>query len=105
EVGSGRRAHGRRRLARSRAHPLQRHEGRVMTTLLHAQQQARLFEKLRRELGPVVLGALEDPEVTEVMANPDGALWVESQTRGMRDTGTRLGAMQGENLIGTVAAR
>jgi type IV secretion system protein VirB11 len=72
--------------------------------LLHAQQQARLLEKLRRELGPVVLAALDDPEVTEVMANPDGALWIESQTRGMRDTGTRLGLMQVENLIGTVAA-
>jgi type IV secretion system protein VirB11 len=72
--------------------------------LLHAQQQARLIEKLRRELGPVVLRALDDPEVTEVMANPDGALWVESQAKGMRDTGTRLGPMQVENLIGTVAA-
>jgi type IV secretion system protein VirB11 len=72
--------------------------------LLHAQQQARLIEKLRRELGPVVLEALDDPEVTEVMANPDGALWTESQIRGMRDTGTRLGPMQVENLIGTVAA-
>ncbi len=74
-----------------------------MTLFLHAQQQARLLEKLRRELGAVVLRALDDPEVTEVIANPDGALWIESQTQGMRDTGTRLGPMQVENLIGTVA--
>ena len=43
-----------------------------MTLFLHAQQQARLLEKLRRELGSVVLRALDDPEVTEVIANPDG---------------------------------
>lgn len=70
----------------------------------HAQQQARLHEKLRRELGPTVLAALADPDVTEVMGNPDGALWIESQVQGMRDTGTRIPPMQAENLIGTVAA-
>jgi len=72
--------------------------------LLHREQQQRLHEKLRRELGPVVLAALEDPDITEVMLNPDGCLWVESQQGGMRDTGRQLPAMQAENLIGTVAA-
>ena len=72
--------------------------------LLHREQQQRLHEKLRRELGPVVLAALEDPDITEVMLNPDGCLWVESQRAGMRDTGRQLPAMQAENLIGTVAA-
>ena len=72
--------------------------------LLHREQQERLHEKLRRELGPVVLAALEDPDITEVMLNPDGCLWVESQRAGMRDTGRQLPAMQAENLIGTVAA-
>jgi type IV secretion system protein VirB11 len=72
--------------------------------LLHREQQHRLHEKLRRELGPVVLAALEDPDITEVMLNPDGCLWVESQRAGMRDTGRQMPAMQAENLIGTVAA-
>ncbi len=71
---------------------------------LHQEQQQRLQEKLRRELGPAVLAALEDADVTEVMLNPDGGLWVESQREGMRETGTRIPAMQAENLIGTVAA-
>ncbi len=71
---------------------------------LHQEQQQRLQEKLRRELGPAVLAALEDADVTEVMLNPDGCLWVESQRAGMRETGTRIPAMQAENLIGTVAA-
>ena len=72
--------------------------------LLHQEQQHRLHEKLRRELGPAVLAALEDPDITEVMLNPDGGLWVESQRQGMRDTGRQMSAMQAENLIGTVAA-
>lgn len=70
----------------------------------HCEQQQRLQEKLRRELGPAVLAALDDADVTEVMLNADGALWIDSQRLGMRETGTRIGAVQAENLIGTVAA-
>jgi P-type conjugative transfer ATPase TrbB len=72
--------------------------------LHHHEQQQRLHEKLRRELGPVVLAALDDGDVTEVMLNPDGVLWTESQRGGMRQTSERMSAIQAENLIGTVAA-
>ena len=72
--------------------------------LYHREQQERLHEKLRRELGPVVLAALDDADVTEVMLNADGVLWIESQRLGMRDTGARMSAVQAENLIGTVAS-
>ena len=70
----------------------------------HREQQQRLHEKLRRELGPVVLGALDDPDITEVMLNPDGRVWIESQREGMQDVGHRMSEIQAENLIGTVAA-
>ena len=70
----------------------------------NAEQQQRLYAKLCRELGPSTLAALADPDVTEVMCNPDGALWVESHGRGMRDIGDRLTEIQAESLIGTVAA-
>src|SRR5439155_806681 len=72
--------------------------------LHHREQEQRLQEKLRREAGPVVLAALRDPDITEVMLNPDGSLWVESQRDGMRDTGARMSGIQAENLIGTVAS-
>ena len=72
--------------------------------LHHQEQQRRLHEKLCRELGPVVLAALDDADVTEVILNPDGALWTESQCDGMRNTGERMSAIQAENLIGTVAS-
>jgi type IV secretion system protein TrbB len=70
----------------------------------HPEQQQRLYAKLCRELGPATLAALTDPDVTEVMCNPDGALWIESHGQGMREIGDRLTETQVESLIGTVAA-
>ena len=70
----------------------------------HPEQQQRLYAKLCRELGPSALEALADPDVTEVMCNPDGALWIESHGQGMREIGDRLTEVQVESLIGTVAA-
>jgi len=64
---------------------------------------SRLEERLRRELGASVLAALEDPDVIEVILNPDGTLWIESHRRGMRPAGARMPAVQAERLIGTVA--
>src|ERR1700680_3599931 len=72
---------------------------------LNDQRHLRLEEKLRRELGAVVLDALADSRVIEVMLNPDGRLWVDELGVGMRDTGIRISLAQGENLLGTIAAR
>src|SRR5260370_1106615 len=70
----------------------------------HPEQQQRLYTKLCRELGPSTLAALSDADVTEVMCNPDGSLWVESHAQGMREIGDHLTESQVESLIGTVAA-
>jgi type IV secretion system protein TrbB len=67
-------------------------------------QRTRLAEKLRRELGPDVLKALSDPDVIEIILNPDGKIWLESHTHGMSDAGLSMKPAQAENLIGTVAA-
>jgi type IV secretion system protein VirB11 len=71
---------------------------------LHDQLHVRLEEKLRRELGTAVLDALADPQIIEVMLNPDGRLWLDELGVGMRDTGTIVPAAQAENLLGTIAA-
>ena len=71
---------------------------------VNPEQQQRLYAKLCRELGPTTLAALADADVTEVMCNPDGSLWIESHGQGMRETGDRLAQTQVESLIGTVAA-
>lgn len=67
------------------------------------EQAERLGEKLRRELGPQICGFLVEPNVIEIMLNPDGSLWVERLGHKMQEVG-RLSAYQAEALIGTVAA-
>jgi type IV secretion system protein TrbB len=78
----------------------------MLETLEHTfteERDRRVFEKLRRELGSVVCQALEDPEVIELMLNPDGTLWEDRLGAGMKEIGA-LGAGQAEALINTVAA-
>mgnify|MGYP003588508417 FL=1 len=41
----------------------------------------RLLEGLRHACGPLFMSALEDPEVIEIMLNPDGSLWIERYGR------------------------
>ena len=58
--------------------------------------------QLRHELGEVVVLALEDPDVQDIMCNADGTLWAESRLEGM----VRIGTMSNVNarkLLGTVA--
>ena len=43
----------------------------------HNERLERIKHKLRRELGKTVLKALEDPDVIEIMLNPDGCLWLD----------------------------
>lgn len=62
----------------------------------------RLESKLRRELGDVVMAALADPAVVEIMLNPDGTLWEDRHRFGMRRIG-HLSRTQAENLICTIA--
>lgn len=46
-----------------------------MTESLYATTAAMLDESF----GPVIRAALADPQVTEIMVNPDGRLWIERQ--------------------------
>jgi len=58
---------------------------------------------LRTALGPAIAVWLEDPAVVEVMLNPDGRLWVDRLTEGLKDTGERLSAADGERIVRLVA--
>ncbi len=51
------------------------------------QQQLRLDEKLRRELGEPVLAALADHRSEDVCLNPDGKLWANRQGDGWKQIG------------------
>ena len=67
-------------------------------------QERRLDELLRRQLGPRILSAIDDRQVTEIILNEDGRVWFESYDKGMHEAGLSLAASQIESLIGTVAA-
>ena len=45
--------------------------------LLSAEPAQRRIRMLRTAMGPEIAAALEDPEVVEVLLNPDGSLWVD----------------------------
>lgn len=62
-----------------------------------------LNEKLKRELGPVLCGLLDDPTVIEIMLNPDSKLWVERLGERMEWIGN-MPASQANSLISTVAS-
>ena len=66
--------------------------------------QRRNTEKLRSELGSVICGALDDPEVIEIMVNPDGRIWLDRLSRGMEKTGKRISHDRLAAALGTIAA-
>jgi type IV secretion system protein VirB11 len=66
--------------------------------------EGRRRQMLRTAFGPAIAAALADPAVIEVMANPDGKLWIESVPAGRRDSGQRIGAAEAERIIRLVAA-
>ncbi|WP_017169475.1 P-type conjugative transfer ATPase TrbB [Xanthomonas phaseoli] len=68
----------------------------------HASVNARAIEKLRRDLGPVVMGALNDPKTVEVLLNADGGIWQERLGEKMRQIGT-MTPQRAEAVVKTVA--
>ena len=59
---------------------------------------------LRTAMGPTIAAALADPEVVEIMVNPDGALRLDRLGEGRVDTGTRLDPAQVERIVRLVAS-
>jgi len=59
---------------------------------------------LRSALGPVIAGALADPDVVEVLLNPDGTLWFDRLGVGRAPSGLTLPAAAAERIIRLVAA-
>src|SRR5260221_523706 len=67
-------------------------------------RERQLEEKLQREFSPPVATWRREPDVIEIIANPDGELWVDRLSCGLERTGLILPESQIELAIGTVAA-
>lgn len=59
---------------------------------------------LRSAMGPAIAAALEDPDVVEILLNPDGSLWLDRLGSGRAPTGVTLSAHDAERIIRVVAA-
>src|SRR5205823_8086631 len=64
---------------------------------------SRSTRMLRTALGPDIGGYLEDPDIVEVMLNPDGRLWIDRLSSGLEDTGRRIPVVDGERIVRLVA--
>ena len=64
----------------------------------------RRIQMLRTAMGPLIAAALEDPDVVEVMLNPDRTLWVDRLSIGRAPMGVELSETDGERIIRLVAA-
>lgn len=63
----------------------------------------RKLEALRHALGRTVLNALVDPEVVEILANPDGRLILERAGGGREDSGERMTVEARERAVRLIA--
>ena len=60
---------------------------------------------LRTAMGPAIAMALDDPDVIEVLLNPDGMLWIDRITDGRAPTGITIAAHDAERIVRVVAAQ
>jgi len=70
---------------------------------LRSETHKRGNRMLRTALGPEIQSWLDEPQIIEVMLNPDGKLWVDRLQIGMADTGLSLSAEAAERIIRLVA--
>ncbi|SDS28602.1 type IV secretion system protein VirB11 [Halopseudomonas litoralis] len=64
----------------------------------------RRIQMLRTAMGPLIAAALEDPDVVEIMLNPDRTLWVDRLSSGRAPLGVEMSEADGERIIRLVAA-
>ena len=66
--------------------------------------QSRRLQMLRTAFGPAIAAALDDPQVIEIMVNPDGRLWLDKAGTGRIETAEHIGMAEAERIIRLVAA-
>ncbi len=65
---------------------------------------ARRAQMLKTAFGPVIGAALADPSVLEILANPDGALWIERAGEGRKREARPIRPADAERIIRLVAS-
>src|SRR5688572_7781637 len=65
---------------------------------------ARSTKMLRTAMGEAIAAALDDPDVVEILLNPDGSLWFDRLRSGREPTGITFSAADAERIIRLVGA-
>ena len=77
--------------------------GEMVASYENTDQRARSTHMLRSALGASIGRFLDDPEVVEVMLNPDGRIWIDRLSKGLTDTGEVLAIGDGERIVRLIA--
>jgi len=75
----------------------------VTTLSFRSEAFLRGARMLRTALGPAIARYLEDPDIVEVMLNPDGHVWIDRLAGGLEDTGCLLTPADAERIVRLVA--
>ncbi len=75
-----------------------------MSAVLPATPLDRRIRMLRTAMGPLIAAALDDPDVVEILLNPDQSLWVDRLSSGRAPLDAQLPEADGERIIRLVAA-
>jgi len=65
---------------------------------------SRTVRMLKTALGSEIAGFLAEPDIVEVMLNPDGRIWIDRLGAGLVDTGHQLSPADGERIVRLVAS-
>jgi len=63
----------------------------------------RLLASLEHNCGPIIMDAVNDPAVIEIMLNPDGKIWIEKYGQDQACVG-ELSIAQGKLILSLVAS-
>jgi type IV secretion system protein VirB11 len=74
-----------------------------MSRIVNEEARARILQSLRHAMGEVVMAAMLDKAVVEIMVNPDGKIWVDRIGEGRAWTGERLEASAAERILRALA--
>ena len=62
----------------------------------------RNLDKLHREMGDKIRQAMDNPNVVEVMLNPDGSVWIDTMENGMEYL-CKMPEVNALQMLGTIA--
>lgn len=66
-------------------------------------ERPRTERMLRSALGPLLLARLEDPDVSDLMVNPDGRVWLDRFDTGLVDAELMVSPADAERIIRLIA--